>query len=212
MDGKLLIGMAAAVAIASLPTATAWAGQQGGGQDAAGERAHDRGVDRAGRLDRAVDQDRARVRDPGTAGSEERLRNRDRLPRDEAAPAQIGAWSLLTDAERQRFHQQMQQARTEEERARIRSVHRQVIESRARDMGGEAPFGAGAGRMRDQAMMSRILTNRERQRFHEQMRTARTAEERQGLRDEHQRLIRERAREMGIELPPGPSPGPAPRS
>ena len=60
----------------------------------------------------------------------------------------------------------------------------------------------------------RMMNDAERNEYREKMRTARSTEERQALRDEHRKLMESRAKERGITLPeargPGRGPGPGP--
>jgi hypothetical protein len=51
-----------------------------------------------------------------------------------------------------------------------------------------------------------FMTPPERDEFRARMRAARTLEERQQIRNQHHALMRERARQMGIELPRDPRP------
>lgn len=60
----------------------------------------------------------------------------------------------------------------------------------------------------DQLASLSLLTSAERTQMQAQMRAATTAEERNRIRAEHQKLIQERAREMGIEAPMGNGQGP----
>lgn len=66
---------------------------------------------------------------------------------------------------------------------------------------------------------SQMMTTQERQAYRERMRTAKTVEERERIRQEHHEQMVVRARERGITLPdqppvrgggmgPGPGPGP----
>lgn len=62
----------------------------------------------------------------------------------------------------------------------------------------------------------RLMTEQERNDYRERMRNARSAEERQAIRDEHRKLMEARAKERGVTLPeprgprgggPGAGPG-----
>ena len=52
-----------------------------------------------------------------------------------------------------------------------------------------------------------MLSEQERNRFHLEMRNARSEQERLRIREEHQALIRQRAQERGVEVPPGAGRG-----
>jgi hypothetical protein len=207
MNRKTLIVCSAAFAVLASVSGSALAQGRGAGQ--AGPSAPpvvrgDRDMDRVrDRLD-TPDQDRLRDRDRDLTGDKDRLRDRDRLNTVQAE-TQVSALSLLTDAERLQFQQQMRAATSDAQRAQIRNQHRQTIEARARDLGVGSPFAkSGAGTAaRQQMMMAQILTDQERVQFRDQMRSAATEQERQRIRNTHQELIRERAREMGMELPAG---------
>jgi len=59
---------------------------------------------------------------------------------------------FLTAQERERFHLEMQNAATEEERERIRERHRDIIRERARQQGVTLPENFGGGAMSGQGM------------------------------------------------------------
>lgn len=59
----------------------------------------------------------------------------------------------------------------------------------------------------------RMMTDQERNEFRERMRNAKSAEERQAIRDEHHKAMQARAKERGVTLPdqprgPGAGKGP----
>ncbi|MCX7893463.1 MAG: hypothetical protein N2544_14020 [Burkholderiales bacterium] len=124
--------------------------------------------------------------------------------------------NLLTPEERQAFREQMQAARTPEERAQVREAHHAALQARAQEKGitlpdrprgpgagpgaGHGPRGPGAG-PQARGAGAQLLTAEERATFREQMRNAVTAEERQKLREEHRALVTARAKEQGVTLP-----------
>ncbi|OQW73567.1 MAG: hypothetical protein BVN33_10875 [Proteobacteria bacterium ST_bin13] len=59
----------------------------------------------------------------------------------------------------------------------------------------------------DQLARFSLLTSTERVQFRDEMRAATTAEERERIRARHQQTIGERAREMGVDAPPGARSG-----
>ncbi|MGE4304508.1 MAG: hypothetical protein AB7E24_10815, partial [Novosphingobium sp.] len=131
------------------------------------------------------------------------LRDRDRIHVDQAVVGQMASWQLLSDQERMQFHARMRSANTAQERNAIRSEYQNTIRQRAGDLGVSAPFGPqrpGSG-MRDGYYLSKILTEQERLQFHNRMRAANSVEERNRIRTEMQTTARERAQEMGIEVP-----------
>ncbi len=56
----------------------------------------------------------------------------------------------------------------------------------------------------------RMMNDAERDEYREKMRSARSLEERQALRDEHRKLMEARARERGVTLPEARGPGRGP--
>ncbi|KHK90201.1 hypothetical protein LK12_16215 [Novosphingobium malaysiense] len=164
-------------------------------------RDQDRLQDGTGDQDR--DRDRDRLQDGSGDRDQDRLRDRDRINVDQAVVGQMASWQLLSDQERLQFHNRMQQATSAEERNRIRSEFQNTIRERAGDLGVSAPFGPqrpGSG-MRDGYYLAQMLTAQERLAFHQRMRAANSSEERNRIRTEMQTTARERAREMGIDVP-----------
>ncbi|MBU3973525.1 MAG: hypothetical protein KKE42_06980, partial [Alphaproteobacteria bacterium] len=107
--------------------------------------------------------------------------------------------TLLTDEERTRFRQQMQQATSDAERTRVRAEHRQQIRERAEEMGVEIGPDGVSTRSREAYMLGQMLTDQERLRFHEQMRQATSAEERERLREELHEMLRQRLQQSAEE-------------
>lgn len=169
--------------------------------------------------DRTADRDRLRDQDRDQVPDQDRdqLRDRDRLldldgdgvpdrDRDRIrdrdylnSASSLMASGLLTEEERAQFHQQMQQAASDADRARIRAEHRRQIRERAEQMG--VPIGPnGVGPQGGDAyMLGQMLTDQERLRFHQQMRQATTAQERDRLRQELHEMLRERLRDSAQE-------------
>jgi len=147
------------------------------------------------------DQDRDRLRD-GT-GDQDRDRDRDRINVDQAVIGQMASWELLTDQERAQFHDRMIRASSAQQRNEIRSEYQNTIRQRAGDLGVTAPFGPqrpGSG-MRDGYYLAKLLTEQERLQFHNRMRAANSVEARNRIRTEMQTTARQRAQDMGIEVP-----------
>jgi hypothetical protein len=165
-------------------------------------------TDRLRDRDRLDTPDRDRLRDRDRTTSPDR--DRDRLRTDQALRDQLSSWSLLTSQERAGFHQQMQQATTAQQRQQIRDQARNTINERARELGANGAFGQGNGAAgaQNRYLMSLMLTDQERLQFHQQMAAATTEQERQRIRSQHQAMIRERAQEMGLDLPAGFGGGP----
>lgn len=56
-----------------------------------------------------------------------------------------------------------------------------------------------------------MMTDEERNAYREKMRNAKSAEERQAIRDEHHKAMQARAKERGVTLPDSPPPGKGPQ-
>ena len=187
------------------------------------DRLKDKTGDRAS--DRDKDRDRDRDQDKQGGKDQDRERDQDRLHTAQAVEDQLSSWNLLTGAERARFHSEMRAAKTVEERNRIRSEHQKMIQDRAQAMGIAAPFGAGGGTgagagggmgaggagARGGYVMAQLLTDQERSHFYERLRLAKTEQERQTIRNEMHVTARERATEMGVDVPVWFGTGPGPR-
>lgn len=166
------------------------------------DRAQDRLCERDGACDYDGEPDRDRLRDRDTTGDQDR--DRDGLQTSQRVDDQLVTQSLLTNEERARFHAEMRNAASAEERSRIRAEHQRTIEERARALGIEPPPGAGSAlgyRARAGYLLMTMLTEQERAQFMNRMRSAQSAQERQRIRSEMQSLARERARESGIDVP-----------
>ncbi len=173
--------------------------------------------------DRDRDQTQDQIQDPDKLQDQDRLRDQDKLQtpdqdrdqtrdRDRLAQDQLSSFSLLTSSERDKMIERLRSAKTTEERSRVRDEYQKTIRTRAQELGLIAPFGPGAGQGGGNgAMLMGLLTDQERTKFYQQMRDAKTSEERNRIRAEHQNTIRERAQQMGIDLPPnfgfGSGPG-----
>ncbi|MCC6474321.1 MAG: hypothetical protein IT514_11310 [Burkholderiales bacterium] len=109
--------------------------------------------------------------------------------------------TLFTPEERAAWRDRSRNAQTPEDRARIRQEYRAQLEQRAKDKGiALAQRGEERrGQERSGTALS-LLTQEERTRIRERMRSAQTPQERAALHSETRALIEQRAREKGIEL------------
>jgi hypothetical protein len=129
-----------------------------------------------------------------------------------AQPQPPYANQLLTPEERDAYRKQMQEAKTPEERAKIRDAHRAEMQKRADAQGIALQGPRGEPRLYG----GDLMTPEERNAYIEKMRAARTPEERLKLRDEHRAEMQKRAKEKGVTIPEprgpgaGKGPGPAP--
>jgi hypothetical protein len=124
-------------------------------------------------------------------------------PPKQAQPERPYASQLMTQEERDAFRKQMQEAKTPEERAKIRDAHRAEMQKRAGAQGFTLQGRSGQPRMYG----ADLMTPQERDAYIEKMRAAKTPEERLKLRDEHRAEMQKRAQERGITLPEPRGPG-----
>jgi len=131
---------------------------------------------------------------------------------------------LFTQQERDDYRKRIQEAKTQEERDKIRAEARAQAETRAKEQGITLPEprgprgpggagGPGGGRMYGE----QLFTQQERDDYRKRMQEAKTPEERAKIRDEIHAQAQVRAKEKGVTLPeprgprgPGAGPGPGP--
>jgi hypothetical protein len=120
------------------------------------------------------------------------------------------AYQLMTPEERDAYRKQMDEAKTPEERAKIRDAHRAEMQKRAAAQGVTLQGRGGEPRIYG----AELMTPDERNAYAEKMRSAKTQDERIKLRDEHRAEMQKRAKEKGVTLPeprgPGAAKGPGP--
>lgn len=126
----------------------------------------------------------------------------------QSQPPRPYANALMTQEERDAYRKQMQDAKTPEERTKIRDSHRAEMQKRAEAQGLTLQGRSGQPRMYG----SDLMTPQERDAYIEKMRSAKTQDERLKLRDEHRAEMQKRARDQGVPLPEprGPRAGKAP--
>ncbi|MDO1559498.1 hypothetical protein Q0812_08670 [Brevundimonas sp. 2R-24] len=159
------------------------------------DRTRDQDRDRVPDQDRLRDRDRDRLLDLDGDGVPDRDRDRDRDRDYLNSASSLVASGLLTEQERSQFRLQMQQASSDADRARIRAEHRQQIRERAEQIGISLGPDGVQSQGRHRYMLSQMLTDQERLRFHEQMRQATSRQERDRLREELQERLQERLRQ-----------------
>jgi hypothetical protein len=120
-----------------------------------------------------------------------------------APPKRPYANQLMTQEERDAFRKQMQDAKTPEERTKIRDAQRAEMQKRAAAQG--IPLEGRGGQPR--LYGAELMTPEERNAYIEKMQSAKTPEERLKLRDEHRAEMQKRAKEKGVTLPEPPGPG-----
>jgi hypothetical protein len=144
------------------------------------DRASDRDRDR----DRdTADRDRDQDRDRNTLHTKDLARLRDR---------DIYGSALMTQQELEQYRARLRAVTTDREWARIRAEHEEQMQVRARGRGVD---------LTPPAYGQYLLTAREQERYRSQLQRARTEQARFALRKENQETVRNRARELGVDLP-----------
>ena len=188
-----LCAMALAVTAASAALAQ---GRQGGNgaQAAQGDldRARSAAQTHDQQIDRARDATRDRVRD--TPRDQDRDRESTKLrDRDRVRDADIYGAELMSAQERNQYRQQLQNAKNDQDWARLRAQHEEQIRARATQRGVSLP---------PPVYGQYMLTAQETERFRRRVENARDEQARAQVRAEHEEMVRERARELGLEAPP----------
>jgi hypothetical protein len=188
-----LCAMALAMTAASAALAQ---GRQGGNgaQAAQGDldRARSAAQTHDQQTDRARDATRDRVRD--TPRDQDRDRESTKLrDRDRVRDADIYGAELMSAQERDQYRQQLQNAKNDQEWARLRAQHEEQIRARATQRGVSLP---------PPVYGQYMLTAQETERYRRRVENARDEQARAQVRAEHEEMVRERARELGLEAPP----------
>ena len=126
--------------------------------------------------------------------------------RERGVDAPIFGQRLMNREERAQHRARMRELRTGEERARFRAEHRQRMLARSREQRQQTPDVAAPGDDSRQVRGRELMTEEERRRHRQEMRSKTTEEERERARREHHEEMKERARERGVELPDDPMP------
>jgi len=177
-------------------------------------------------------EERTKLRDEHRAEMQKRAKEKGvtlQEPQRRGAPKggrQSQMSNLFTEQERAEFHQRMKDAKTPEERDKVRADMRAQTEARAKEKGvtlppERGPGGPGAkggpGGGRGQMYGEQLFSQQERDDYRKRMQEAKTPDERAKIRDEVRTQADARAKEKGITLPeprgprgPGPGPGTAP--
>ena len=136
-------------------------------------------------------------------------------------PGRMYGEQLFSQQERDDYRKRMQEAKTPEERAKIRDEARATAQARAKEKGITLPEprGPGGGRGGPRGgpgpmYGEQLFSQQERDDYRKRMQEAKTPEERTKIRDEARATAQARAKEKGITLPeprgprgPGPGPG-----
>jgi hypothetical protein len=96
---------------------------------------------------------------------------------------------MMTVEERERFRQQLDNARSDREWSQLRAEHQREMQARAR----------AQGRQLDPPVFGQhMMTMEEQKRYSDRMQAAKNDEERVRIRQEHQQMMMERASELGV--------------
>ena len=100
---------------------------------------------------------------------------------------------MMTAEERNRYREMLNQAESDAERARIREAHQRTMQARAKSQGAD---------LEPPVYGQHMMTSEERQRFVRRMQDSANEGERDSIRNEHRQFIQQRARELGVDVPP----------
>ena len=128
-----------------------------------------------------------------------------RGPRAAGAGGSTSRPQLRTPEERKQYVDKSRAAKTPEERAELRTQMRATMEQRAKEKGITMPASKGAPR-------PGLLTPEVRTQFRDQMRAAKTPEDRSAARKQMRELTEQRAKEKGITLPQRRGPAESPKA
>jgi hypothetical protein len=194
-SNRLAALCAMALAMTAASAALAQGRQGGNGAQAAPgdlDRARSAAQTHDQQIDRARDATRDRVRD--TPRDQDRDRESTKLrDRDRVRDADIYGAELMSVQERDQYRQQLQNAKNDQEWARLRAQHEEQIRARATQRGVSLP---------PPVYGQYMLTAQETERYRRRVENARDEQARAQVRAEHEEMVRERARELGLEAPP----------
>lgn len=145
------------------------------------EREHqvDRTMDRDQDRDRTREQDQTRDQDRDRIKEQDQTRDKDRF-NDDMGGAIYGG-ELMTEQERSRFREQLKTATSEQERNEIRLQHQKTMELREQN---KSQYQDGLGGI---IYGSGLMTEQERSRYREQLKTATSEQQRNDIRLQHQK-------------------------
>ncbi|MGE5791943.1 MAG: hypothetical protein ACM36B_04600, partial [Bacteroidota bacterium] len=176
-------------------------------------------------------EERTKIRDEARATAQARAKEKGitlpepRGPRGPGGPGggpgRMYGEQLFSQQERDDYRKRMQEAKTPEDRTKIRDEIHATAQARAKEKGitlpePRGPGGPGGGPRggRGQMYGEQLFSQQERDDYRKRMQEAKTPEDRVKIRDEARALADARAKEKGITLPeprgprgPGPGPG-----
>jgi predicted O-linked N-acetylglucosamine transferase (SPINDLY family) len=96
---------------------------------------------------------------------------------------------MMTAEERERYRRQLSSARSDREWSQLRAEHQREMQARAKAQGKQ---------LDPPAFGQHMMTIEEQNRYTERMQSAKTDVERTRIREEHQQMMMQRARDLGI--------------
>jgi thioesterase domain-containing protein len=109
--------------------------------------------------------------------------------REHMPDAAMYGHEMMTAEERERYRQQLSSARNDREWSQMRAEHQREMQARAKAQG--RPLNAPI-------FGEHMMTMEERNRYTQRMQAANSDAERAQIRAEHQQMMMQRARELGI--------------
>lgn len=135
---------------------------------------------------RPSDVQQQQVRDRQASAQQQEIRDRLRS-RD------VYGRELMTAEERRQYRERVNSAASDREWAQVREQNMSEMRARAQAQGQA---------LEPPVYGQHMLTTRERNEYQERIASARSDTERDRIREEHREMIRERARQLGLEIPP----------
>jgi len=105
---------------------------------------------------------------------------------------EIYGHEMMSAEQRNQYRDRLSAAQSDKEWAQLRAEHQVEIQTRARSQGGE---------LDPPVLGEHMMTTKERNRYEDRLARASSDAQRNRIREEHQILIRDRARELGIDPP-----------
>lgn len=105
---------------------------------------------------------------------------------------EIYGHEMMSAEERNQYRERLNAAQSDKEWAQLRAEHQVEMQTRARSQGSE---------LNPPVFGEHMMTAKERNRYEDRLSRANSDAQRNRIREEHQILIQERARELGIDPP-----------
>jgi hypothetical protein len=162
-------------------------------------------------MDRTVDRDRLMDRDRDMDRTQDRLNDADRDRLRDQDRDRIYAADLMTEQERTEYQNQLRELATDQERVEFRLKHQAEMQARAKQRGVSPGVSSTRAQIEEQERARQterqqifgysLMKQDELDRYREQLRVAKTEQERETIRAAHRSAMQQRAREQGVTLP-----------